>query len=177
MTAYETLWDFAEDHYGIVTTAQAVAMGIDKHQLPAMAKRGTLIKKGYGVYLAKHHIPKENDVYAHSVAIAGNTAYLRSASVIALLKLAPTNPGVVYIGATTRVRRRLPDSLRLADMRPCNCVHYDGIRSQPLAEALRAARNEGALESDRIADAAQNALHMGLMSEAEALEFARETEQ
>ena len=35
MTAYETLWDFAEDHYGIVTTSQAVAMGIDKHQLPA----------------------------------------------------------------------------------------------------------------------------------------------
>ena len=31
MTAYETLWDFAEDHYGIVTTSQAVAMGIDKH--------------------------------------------------------------------------------------------------------------------------------------------------
>ena len=52
MTSYEILWDFAEDHYGIVTTEQAVAMGIDKHQLPAMAKRGTLIKKGYGVYLA-----------------------------------------------------------------------------------------------------------------------------
>ena len=43
MTAYEILWDFEEDHYGIVTTSQAVAMGIDKHQLPAMAKRGTLI--------------------------------------------------------------------------------------------------------------------------------------
>ena len=56
MTSYEILWDFAEDHHGIVTTEQAVAMGIDKHQLPAMAKRGTLIKKGYGVYLAKHHI-------------------------------------------------------------------------------------------------------------------------
>ena len=53
MTAYEMLWDFAEDHYGIITTSQAVAMGIDKHQLPAMAKRGTLIKKGYGVYLAR----------------------------------------------------------------------------------------------------------------------------
>ena len=58
MTAYDKLWDFAEDHYGIVTTSQASAMGIDKHLLPAMAKRGTLIKKGHGVYLAKHHIPR-----------------------------------------------------------------------------------------------------------------------
>ena len=173
MTSYEILWDFAEDHYGIVTTEQAVAMGIDKHQLPAMAKRGTLIKKGYGVYLAKHHIPRENDVYAHSVAIAGKTAYLRSASVIALLKLAPTNPGIVYIGATTRVRRKLPPCLRLVDMRPCNCVQYEGIRSQPLAEALRMARDEGSLEADRIADAAKAAMDRGLMSEAEAFEFTR----
>ena len=173
MTSYEILWDFAEDHYGIITTQEAVAMGIDKHQLPAMAKRGTLIKKGYGVYLAKHHIPRENDVYAHSVAIAGKTAYLRSASVVALLRLAPTNPGIVYIGATTRVRRKLPPCLRLVDMRPCDCVQYEGIRSQPLAEALRMAKDEGSLEADRIADAARAAVDRGLILEAEAFEFTR----
>lgn len=171
MTAYETLWDFAEDHYGIVTTAQAVSMGIDKHQLPAMAKRGTLIKKGHGVYLAKHHIPRENDVYAHSVALAGETAYLRGASVVALLKLAPTNPGIVYLGATTRVRRRLPSNLRLVDMRPCHCVKYEGILSQPLVEALRTARDEGAVEADRIADAAVKAHDLGLLTKDEMNEF------
>lgn len=171
MTAYETLWDFAEDHYGIVTTAQAVSMGIDKHQLPAMAKRGTLIKKGHGVYLAKHHIPRENDVYAHSVALAGETAYLRGASVVALLKLAPTNPGIVYLGATTRVRRRLPSNLRLVDMRPCYCVKYEGILSQPLVEALRTARDEGAVEADRIADAAVKAHDLGLLTKDEMNEF------
>ena len=171
MTSYEALWDFAEDHYGIITTAQAMAMGIDKHMLPAMAKRGTLIKKGHGVYLAKHHIPRENDVYAHSVAIVGKTAYLRSASVIALLKLAPTNPGVVYVGATARVRRRLPSGLRLVDMRPCDCVLYEGIRSQPLVEALKTARDEGAIEADRIADAATSAMEQGLISKTAASEF------
>jgi len=174
MTAYETLWDFAEDHYGIVTTSQAVAMGVDKHQLPAMAKRGTLIKKGHGVYLAKHHIPKENDVFAHSVALAGETAYLRGASVVALLKLAPTNPGIVYLGATSRVRRRLPANLRLVDMRPCNCVRYEGIRSQSLDEALRTALDEGAIEADRIADAAVKAHDEGLLTEAEMNKFIRE---
>ena len=165
MTAYEILWDFAEDHYGIVTTSQAVAMGI------AMAKRGTLIKKGHGVYLAKHHIPKENDVFAHSVALAGDTAYLRGASVVALLKLAPTNPGIVYLGATARVRRRLPPNLRLVDMRPCDCVLYEGIRSQPLVEALKTARDEGAIEADRIADAASKAYGEGLLTEADMNNF------
>jgi len=149
-------------------------MGIDKHQLPAMAKRGTLIRKGYGVYLAKHHIPRENDVYAHSIALAGESAYLRGASVVALLKLAPTNPGIVYLGATARVRRRLPDNLRLVDMRPCMCVRYEGIRCQPLVDALRTARDEGAIEADRIADAAVKAHEEGLLAEAEMREFGRE---
>lgn len=174
MTSYEKLWDFAEDHYGIITTAQAVAMGIDKHYLPAMAQHGTLIKKGYGVYLAKHHIPRENDVYAHSVAIAGPTAYLRGASVIALLKLAPTNPGIVYLGATTRVRRKLPGSIFIADMRPCDCVKFEGIPCQPLVEALRTAKKEGAIESDRIADAAMAAYDRGLLTEIESKEFTTE---
>lgn len=167
MTSYEKLWDFAEDHYGIVTTAQAVSLGVDKHMLPAMAKRGTLIRKGHGVYLAKHHIPKVNDVYAHSVALAGETAYLRGASVVALWNLVPTNPGLIYLGATTRVRRRLPKNLRLTDMRPCDFVEYEGIRSQPVLDALRTARDEGAIEADRIVDAAECAYDKGLVTEAE----------
>lgn len=176
MTSYEIIWDFAEDHYGIITTAQAVEMGIDKHQLPAMAKRGTLIKKGHGVYLAKHHIPRENDVYAHSVAIVGRTAYLRSASVVALLKLAPTNPEIVYVGAATRVRRRLPRGLRLVDMRPCECIYYEGIRCQPLAEALKEAGKDGAIEADRIIGAANAAREQGLLSEMAAAEFLKGVE-
>ena len=144
MARYDDIWAVAEDNYGIITSAQAVAMGIDKHYLPAMAQRGTLIKKGHGVYLAKHHIPRENDVYAYSVAICGATAYLRGASVIALLNLAPTNPGVVYVGATGRVRRNLPRGVRLIDMRPCECVMFEGIPCQPLADVLRSAVGDGA---------------------------------
>ena len=106
--------------------------------------------------------------------MAGDTAYLRGASVVALLKLAPTNPGVVYLGATARVRRRLPANLRLVDMRPCDCVLYEGIRSQPLVEALKTARDEGAIEADRIADAAAKAHDEGLLTEADMNKFIQE---
>lgn len=171
MTTYEEIWDFAEDHHGLITSAQAVAMGIDKHYLPAMAQRGTLIKKGHGVYLAKHHIPRENDVYAHSVALAGPTAYLRSASVIALLQLAATSPDVVYVGATARVRRKLPPSVRLVDRCACACVDFEGVRCQPVAEALATALHEGALDGDRVIEAVREAARRGLISKAEMKKF------
>lgn len=167
MTSYDMIWDFAEDHHGLITSSQAVALGVDLHYLPAMAARGTLIKIGHGVYLAKHHIPKATDVYAHSVAIVGESAYLRGASVIALFDLAPTNPGIVYVGATSRVRRQLPQGLRLKDRCPCEIVDYEGIRCQPLAEALRAALDDGAMDGDRVSDAARQAVERGLLAETE----------
>ena len=48
MTSYDKIWDYAEDHYGLITNAQAGALGVDKHALPAMAQRGTLIKTDTG---------------------------------------------------------------------------------------------------------------------------------
>lgn len=175
MTSYDKIWDYAEDHYGLITSAQAVALGVDKHALPAMAQRGTLIKIGHGVYVAKHHILRENDVYAHSVAMAGETAYLRGSSVVSLLRLAPTNPAIVYLGATGRVRRRLPSNIHLEDMRPCACVEYEGIRSQPIREALQTALRDGEMEADRVAAAARKALADGLLTESEAYEFTKES--
>ena len=175
MTSYDKIWDYAEDHYGLITNAQADALGVDKHALPAMAQRGTLIKIGHGVYVAKHHIPRENDVYAHSVAMAGETAYLRGSSVVSLLRLAPTNPAIVYLGATGRVRRRLPSNIHLEDMRPCACVEYEGIRSQPIREALQTALRGGEMEADRVAAAASKALADGLLTESEAYEFTKES--
>lgn len=56
-------------------------------------------------------------------------------------------------------------------MRPCHCVKYEGILSQPLVEALRTARDEGAVEADRIADAAVKAHDLGLLTKDEMNEF------
>jgi hypothetical protein len=48
---------------------------------------------------------------------------------------------------------------------------YEGIRSQPLVEALKTARDEGAIEADRIADAAAKAYKEGLLTEADMNRF------
>ena len=68
------------------------------------------------------------------------------------------------------MRRRLPEGIRVKDRTDCQTTEYDGcegIRCQRVADALMAARAEGAIESDRIADAAENAYEKGLITDEE----------
>ena len=157
---YDELWGVAEDNYGIITSAQARELGVSRQNL--------------AVYQVKHHVPDKRDVYAIGVAAAGDSGYLRGASVIAMLGLAPTDPGILYVGAGKRVRRKLPDGMRLKDMTPSATTEFEGfegIRCQPLVEALRTARDEGAVEADRIADAAIRANEKGLLTDEECAQF------
>ena len=158
MKAYDEIWGVAEDNYGVITSAQAEALGVSRQNLVAMEKQGNVMRLCHGVYQVKHHVIGPNDTYAVGVAMVGDTAYLRGASVVAMLNLAPTNPGLLYIGSERRVRKRLPQGFRVKDRSVCETTEfegYEGIRCQRLVDALRTARDEGAIESDRIAEAEQ----------------------
>lgn len=173
--AYTDLWDYAADRYGVVTTKEAAALGVSKQHLVTMAARGAFTRIGHGVYLVKHHIFSDNDVYAHAVALLGDSGYLRSASVLAMHKLCPTNPSLVYVGASGRVRRKLPEGVRLKDCTFSETTEYFGIRSQPVFDALRTAFNEGAVELTRIKEAARKAKEKGLISNDEATELEKQS--
>ena len=178
MSAYDEIWGVAEDHYGIITSARAKELGISRQNMMAMLRRGDLTRLAQGVYQVKHHVPGVNDVYAAGVAMAGDSAYLRGASVIAMLDLAPTNPGLLYVGSANRVRRRLPDGSRVRERAACKTTEYDGyggIPCQPLFDALKTARDEGAVEADRIADAALKAREKGLLTDEECAQFQGES--
>lgn len=172
---YTDLWDYAADKYGIITTKEAAALGVSKQHLVTMAQRGNLMRLGHGVYLVKHHTFSDNDAYAHTVALLGNTGYLRSASVLAMHKLCPTNPALVYVGASGRVRRQLPEGVRLKDRTTCKTVEYFGIKSQSVFDALVTALDEGAVEFTRIKEAARKANEKGLISDDEAAEFEKQS--
>ena len=174
MGAYDEIWGVAEDNYGIITSARAKELGVSRQNMMALLRRGVLTRLAQGVYQVKHHVPGVNDVYAVGVAMVGSSAYLRGASVIAMLNLAPTNPGLLYVGSEDRVRRRLPDGFRVRDRTVCQTTEYDGfegIRCQPLVDALKTARDEGAVEADRIADAAKKAKERGLLTDEECAQF------
>ena len=168
---YTDIWDYAADHYGVITTQEAAVLGVSKQHLVTMANRGALTRLGHGVYRVKHHVFGENDVYAHTVAQVGPSAYLRGASVLAMFQLCPTNPNLVYVGTPVRCRRRLPKGVMLADRKACDCVEYAGIRSEPVFQALQTAWDEGMVERTRIAEAAQRACEKGLLTNEEAAQF------
>ena len=174
MNAYDEIWGLAEDNYGVITSAQAKELGVSRQNLAAMERRGDLTRLCHGVYQVKHHVVGPHDTYAVGVAMVGDTAYLRGASVIAMLNLVPTNPGILYVGAEKRVRRRLPEGFRVKDRVRCETTEYEGfegIRCQRLTDALQTARDEGEIEADRIADAANAANEKGLLTDEECAQF------
>ena len=171
MKAYDELWGLAEDNFGIITSAQAVGLGVSRQNIRKMTKAGLLTRLCHGVYQVKHHVPSTNDVYAAAVAMVGEKGYLRGASVIALLKLAPTDPAFIYVGAANRVRRQLPDGYVIKDMKASETTFYDGIRCQKLMDALHEAREEGVIEAPRIHSAAEKANAEGLLTDEECSQF------
>jgi predicted transcriptional regulator of viral defense system len=171
MKAYDEIWGFAEDNFGIITSAQAKGLGVSRQNIKKMEKSGRLMRLSHGVYQVKHHVPTVNDVYATGVAMAGSKSYLRGASVVALLNLAPTDPAYVYVGAANRVRRTFPEGYVVKDMAKATTTYYEGIKCQILVDALRDARLEGVIESDRIYAAALKANEKGLLTDEECSQF------
>lgn len=171
MKAYDEIWGVAEDNFGIITSAQAKELGVSRQNLKKMEKSGKLMRLAHGVYQVKHHVPTINDVYATGVAMTGAKSYLRGASVVGLLNLAPTDPAYVYVGAENRVRRSLPEGYVVRDMTKAKTTYYEGIRCQSIVDALRDARAEGVIEGDRIYAAAVMANEKGLLTDEECSQF------
>ena len=174
MKAYDEIWGVAEDNFGVITSAKAEEFGVSRQNLAAMERAGTLTRLCHGVYQVKHHVPGENDFYGVGVAMVGENAYLRGASVVGMLNLVPTNFGVIYVGSGMRVRRRLPREFRVKDRTACQTIQYEGyegIPCQPVFNALKTAKNDGAIEGDRIVEAAMKANERGLITDEECSQF------
>lgn len=171
MTAYEQIWPVAEDRYGIITAAKAREFGVSKQSMSAMVQSGRLTRLGHGVYQIQHHVPEQNDVYAFANAVVGEEDYLRGASVLYMLRFAPANPTAFYVGTPKRVRRQFPRVFRVRENAWCDTAEYEGIKCQRLADALESAREDGAVELDRIAEAAAAANEKGLPTDEECDKF------
>ncbi len=167
MKNYDEIWGVAEDNFGIITSAQAEALGISRAHLVMMERRGNLSHIGHGVYQVKHHVPGPFDAYALGVAMAGEGAFLRGASVLGLLGLVPTDLSRLYLGSTRRVRRKFPNGYILHDRQKIEPSEYHGIKSESVAHALVSTRADGALDNDRIEEAAEAALQQGYLTNQE----------
>ena len=173
MTAFETIYEVAVDNFGLVTTREARDLGVSEKALNALAARGRLERRGYGVYRLARHVPTPQDRYAEALALVGSGSILHGESVLALNDLALAEPDVVHVQSPKRCRKALPGWIHVVPppvvTQP---VFYEGVACQPLAEAIRVCR--GRIMPERLSEAARAARAKGLLSAREAVALRRE---
>ena len=165
MTAYQTIFEDSIDRHGLVTTARARALGLPSNTLALLAHRGRLEHVGHGVYRLAVPLPFAGEAPAYALAVeqVGPEAVLWGESVLALLGLLPSNPARIHVAVPGRLRRRVPEGIA-PHLLPANAgaTEYEGVRSQPVAEAIRACR--GTVMPDRLLAAARKARERGYLT-------------
>lgn len=163
MKLYDKIYDLAADNYGLIMSTEAKAVGASDKELSRLASDGRLERLGHGLYRIKHHVPGPLDPYAEAVALAGREAYLFGESVIALHRLAPTNPQRITVATAKRVRRKVPSWLRIVKGDENDDITaYEGIPSQTVAAAISSCK--GSIMDDRLIEATENARAQGLLT-------------
>ena len=166
MTYYDDIYEEACDNFGLITVARAREIGVPKSEVVKLHARGKLSRVGHGVYRVKHHVPSPLDVYAEAVALVGPGSYVFGESVLAMHDLASVNPAVIEVGTDRRVRKTLPDYVRVV-RRPSGdeTTVYDGIPSMTVVQALRVCSSR--IMPDRISEALVDSYDKGLITKAE----------
>lgn len=166
MARIDKIYD-AVDDFGLIASAEAKEIGVANAELVQQARRGKLVRVARGVYRMPVWPQQEAAPYAIAVKAAGPGARLFGESVVALLKLAPTNPACIYLSSPKRVRKRLGKGVHIvmcSEEEPI--AYYEGVPSQPAFAAIReAARTMG---PSRAMDAAREALRQGFITRSEA---------
>lgn len=156
----------AVDDFGLITSAEAREHGMPNAELVQLARRGKLRRVARGVYRMPVWPYQEAAPYAIAVKSAGPDAYLYGESVVALLGLAPTDPGRMWVASPGRVRRSLGEGVRVVERQPkARVEHYEGVPSQPVADAVRAAA--GTMGRSRALQAAEEAERLGYLAQNE----------
>ena len=172
MSYYETIYEYAADNFGLITSAKASALDIPNVELVKLSHRGRLVRVGHGVYRIIHYVPTPLDKYAEAVAIVGENAYIFGESVLAMHELAFVNPTVILVATTKRIRKTLPEYIRIVCIKDKGCVTpHEGIPSQSIVSAILECGKS--VMADRLENAIDEAKKRGLITQEES-EYARE---
>ncbi|MBR4354470.1 MAG: hypothetical protein IKP97_04140 [Kiritimatiellae bacterium] len=165
MKHFEQLELLTSDWHGHFTAGAAKEVGIASYEIARWVKSGRLESEGHGVYRLTTYPPSGVEPYVVAVLSVGKDAYLYGESVLAMLKLAPTNPSCIYVASPRRVRRNLGDGIKVVKVPETMVVaHYEGVPSQEVASAIRSTR--GLVRKDRRIGAIEEAMRLGYLTPA-----------
>lgn len=137
MAHFDDIYEVAADNYGLVTFAEAKDVGVTGGELDRWVAQGRLERRGRGTYRLARHIPTPYDRYAEAVALVGPGTVVWGDSVLAMLDLAYENPPVVYVAPARRVRKVLPNWVKLVGAHVNERAAYEGVPCQALLVRVR----------------------------------------
>jgi hypothetical protein len=157
------LYNVAVSHHGYVTTDMAIAAGVPAVEVRKLAHRGGLTNIARGLYRVDGIDGGERAPFAEAVHLIGQQAHLHGDSVLAFHNLAFVNPRHIAVGTPRRVRRKLPDHIRLVHetVDPEDLTEYDSVPSTTVERAIRDCI--GAVMPERLAEATQRSADEGLI--------------
>lgn len=162
MSKFEKVKNEALGRFGLFSTRMAKELGATSCDLVRWVRIGRLESPARGVYRLSDYPPSRCDPYAIAVEAVGPDARLVGESVLGLLELTNTNPSWMYVGVPGRVRRELASDIVLRPVDPdAEVRHYEGIRCESVASAIRRCASE--LLPVRIEEAVANGKRLGLL--------------
>ncbi len=177
MNNWEAVQQAALGSHGIVTFAQAKAMGIFPAEMYRWCRKGRLMKVGRGVFRMTAY-PSQGMVsdMAALLALFGDGAYLCGESVLALYGLCPTRSYVATVAVPGRMRKRqIPQGATIVKAKSgYSPAYHDGIACQRPADAIRSCI--GVLEKGRLFEAVDEAENKGYFMPSESDELRKEIE-
>ncbi|MCQ2392552.1 MAG: type IV toxin-antitoxin system AbiEi family antitoxin domain-containing protein [Kiritimatiellae bacterium] len=173
MSYYDQIYDETIGNNGIITSRQAIGMGIPAIELVKLCHRGKLTRIGHGVYRIDKYFPQETDAYAAAVAKVGEGSYIIGESVLGFYRLCPTHEAIMHVGTSHRVRRRIPQTIQIEKRPKGEPLHWmDGVPAQTIGGAIRTARR--GVEPTRLREAILAAQQRQLIQPDEALQLMKE---
>ena len=156
----------AVDDFGLITSAEAVGLGMSKAEMVQQEKLGKLVRVARGVYRMPVWPSQPQAPYAIAVKAAGEGAFLYGESVVALLGLAPTDPTKIWLASPKRCRRNLGSGVTVKRATGVCPVFVEGVACQPVVDAIVAAGQT--MGTSRAEEALREALARGYIVQADA---------
>ena len=163
MFHFQDIRSVAADNYGYVTMVSAAALGIKPIEMTRWVKSGRLERAARGVYRLLDYPPSRLEHFVRAVLSVGKDARIFGESVLGMLNLTPTNPTWIHVGTPHRIRRQIPIGIKLVKVNSSDrIINYDGVNSQPVADAIRSCRMH--LLPERIFNATDEAFRQGYLT-------------
>lgn len=138
--AYDRVHELALNQFGVFTAAQAKAAGVDHRALAMMCRRGTLIRKAYGLYQSRlvpaHRLTQYMAAALWPLEVQG---VLSHETALELFEISDVNPAKIHITVPKafRIRRAIPSHyvVHHADLPAEDIANVEGV---PVTKAARA---------------------------------------